>query len=116
MTLIDDIDALEKKATAGPWYIDLTTTAVDFIGSKSGVKIYSQHYSGDSSHPDAQTLVALRNNWQAVSRALRAAEAFLDADHSHFHRQLQASIPGSWEKWMAAQGAFRQALAELEGK
>lgn len=107
MTGLEKLAQAVAALTQRPWYIDLTTSSVDFIGSKSGVKIYSHHYSGKHDHPDAPTIVALRNCADELIAVAKAARE-IPRQPSLAHRLL---TPG-WGELNAALAALEKKLGE----
>lgn len=113
MNLIDEIDALAKRASQGKCRVDPCWSNIYLdVGQSFEPTLEMLHYpAGFNPRPDLELLVALRNSWPNISRALRAAEAMLPYVSS-------GDLFGANRYSAEAQAthAFRQALAELEGK
>lgn len=92
MTLLDELDELEKKATKGPWL---------FI-------------TDGMSDEDAQFCLRLANTYPAISAALRAGIAYLDADVYLQGCLNEAAVKFDTEKLEQARESFRACLKRLE--
>lgn len=123
MTLTD-FAALEAAATPGPWHtwgwfsdspkshICTQPEWFDELKVQSELSDAEQILYGDEgaecNPEDAALIVALRNSWPAISKALRAGEAWLKAEEAVEAGKDIAEMPGY------KRDAFRAALKELE--
>lgn len=120
--ILDELDKLEAKATKGPWEFagddsrppDAGNSAECYAPESGKGVIQSWDYEGYSSglyvrEADAALIVALRNSWPLLSKALRAGEAWLEAD------DLQ-DVGMTVREITVFREAFRSALAALRGE
>lgn len=126
MTSLTDLDKLHEAATPSPWLHWIVTTGLQEC--PDGEHRALIHGSGppherdgygetaiDAAVADANLIQALRNAWPAISKALRAGKAFLNAIDRHADSSGREE-PAAWQRQRDTREAFRAALKELEGK
>jgi hypothetical protein len=104
--IIDQLDALAEKATAGPWRSVTVTLGED--GEDGYESVGPRHeYSDDGeqlARADADFFVALVNAWPAIRDRLRAAEAVAETVASYTIADNRDGLLHKLENWRRVRG------------